>query len=122
MADNVVSLDKYQTYLKNTKFAEFNFMNDIQNRMVETKLNEELRPVDIDEILLIKLNCERVLLKFVNIVKDLVDCKHIHEKIIMEGLNGFLHIENDDLYLYSVHRFMARNGNHAAYQGKVFCS
>jgi hypothetical protein len=119
MSDNVVSLEKYQRYLKNTDFAQFNFMNDIQDRMVEAKLNVELQPIDINELLLVKLNCERVLLKFVNIVKDLVDCKHIHEKIIMEGLNGFLQIENDDLVLYSVHRFMARDGKNALYQGNL---
>lgn len=128
MSDNVVSLDKYQNYLKNTSFAEYNFMNEIQKRMDDPKyikkkedsnLQVEVPFSEMNELLLIKLNCERVLYKFVNIVKDLVDCKLIHEKIIMEGLNGFLQIENDDLILYSVHRIMARDGKSSLYPGKL---
>jgi len=128
MSDNFVSLDKYQNYLKNTSFAEYNFMNEIQKRMDDPKyikkkedsnLQVEVPFSEMNELLLIKLNCERVLYKFVNIVKDLVDCKLIHEKIIMEGLNGFLQIENDDLILYSVHRIMARDGKSSLYPGKL---
>lgn len=127
MSDNIVSIDKYQNYLKNDSFAEYNFMNEIQKRMDDPKYNKNKTPnlsvevpfSEMNEILLIKLNCERVLYKFVNIVKDLVDCKLIHEKIIMEGLNGFLQIENDDLILYSVHRIMARDGKSALYPGKL---
>jgi len=118
MSDNVVSLDKYAEYVKNENFAQYNFMNDMQKRMTDsTFLTDELIANEINELLLIRLNCEKVLIKFVNIIKDLVDCKHIGEKIVMEGLNGFLQIENDDLVLYSVHRFMARDGQSALYKG-----
>jgi len=94
-------------------------MNDIQKRYNDKALQEDLESKELDEISLIKLNCDRVLLKYVNIVKDLVDCKNIFEKIIMEGLNGYLVIDNDDLVFYSVYRFMARKENsHLLYQGK----
>ena len=93
-------------------------MNDIQLRYNEEELARPLDNREIDEITLMKINCDRVLVKFVNIVKDIVDCKNIHDKIIMEGLNGYLVIDNDDLIFYSVYRFMARDGNHALYQGK----
>jgi len=117
MTDNSISLERYQNFFKNTNFSEFNFMNDIKNRTEDTLLNIELSPQEIDELMLIKCSCERVLLKFINIIYDLVDCKLLHERIIMEGLNGFLQIENEDLVLYSVHRFMARDGNNAVYKG-----
>ncbi len=114
-----MNLDKYQSFFKNPDFAEFNFMNSIQKRYCEDSMQEDLtdETKQLDEMNLIKINCDRVLLKFVNIIKDLVDCKHIPEKIIMEGLNGYLVIENDDLVFYSVYRFMARDGSHSLYQG-----
>jgi len=80
---------------------------------------QPLEQEELDEITLMKISCDRVLLKFVDIVKDLVDCKNIMEKIIMEGLNGYLVIENDDLIFYSVYRFMARDGSHSLYQGNI---
>lgn len=118
MSDNLVSLDRFHEYIKRKDFAQFNFMNEmIEGRMIDERLNKELQATEINELLLIRLNCEKVLVKYVNIVKDLVDCNHIHEKIVMEGLNGFLQIENDDLFLYSIHRFMARDGKNALYKG-----
>jgi len=94
-------------------------MNNIQKRYNDKALQEDLEPKELDEISLIKLNCDRILLKYVNIVKDLVDCKNIFEKIIMEGLNGYLVIDNDDLVFYSVYRFMARKNSHLLYQGII---
>ena len=74
---------------------------------------------EIDEIIVIKIACERLLLKYAKIIKDLVDCKNIGNKIIIEGLNGFMIIENDEMVLYCIYRFMARDGNHVLFEGII---
>jgi len=117
MSDNVVNLEKYKEYIKLESFASFNFMKVVRQRFDAKLMMEKPLEDELDEITLLKISCDRVLLKFVDIVKDLVDCKNILEKIIMEGLNGYLVIENDDLIFYSVYRFMARDGSHSLYQG-----
>lgn len=117
--DSIVTLDKYKFYIKNKYFSTFNFITDIQERFNEKYTKESYTEIkfEVDEITSIKLCCDRVLLKYSNIIKDLVDCKHLEEKIILEGLNGFLIIENDDIILYSVYRFLARDGTHLLFQG-----
>lgn len=119
LVDSMVTLDRYKYYIKNKFFSTFNYISFIQERYHEkqTKVSYTEINYNVDEIASIKLCCDRVLLKFSNIIRDLVDCKHLDEKIIMEGLNGFLIIENDDILLYSVYRFIARDGSHFLYQG-----
>jgi hypothetical protein len=119
--DSSVNLNKFEEYVKNEKFAQFNQLNEIKKNYTDKELNENLIDSNIDEISLIKISSDLVLFKFANIIKDLVDCnKNIHEKIIMKGLNSFLVIENDFLVLYSVYRFRARNNDHILYQGNFF--
>ena len=120
LVDSLVTLDRYKYYVKNKYFSTFNYIIDVSDRYQEkvTKVSFTETKFSVDEITTIKLCCDRVLLKYSNIIRDLVDCKHIDEKIVMEGLNGFLIIENDDILLYSVYRFLARDGAHFLYQGK----
>lgn len=118
IGDSSISLETFQNCLINSSFAEFNFMNDVQNRTKDVELSKEIQKDAIDEILLIKLNCDKILEKYVNIIKQLVDTKHIEDKIVMDGLNGFLVIENDDIVLYSIYRFFARDGESNVYKGK----
>jgi hypothetical protein len=121
LMDSLITLDRYKYYVRNRYFSTFNYIVDIQERYQEkpTKVSYTESNFIINEIQSIKLCCDRVLLKYANIIKDLVDCKHIDEKIVMEGLNGFLIIENDDILLYSVYRFLARDGSHFLYQGMM---
>jgi hypothetical protein len=75
----------------------------------------------IDDIFLIKLTTEKMLGKFAIILKDLVDCKDITtNKIAMEGLNGFLIIENEELVLYSIYRYTVRDNNHNINEGMIY--
>lgn len=94
-------------------------MNEIQKKISDTAMMATLESdFEINEIYIIKLTTERMLFKFVNIIKDLVDSKKIGTKIILEGLNGFLQVENEELVLYSIYRFMTRDSNPNLYQGK----
>jgi len=118
LVDSMVTIDRYYKFLKNINFGQFNFINEIIENMKEENLNKPFEnSFQATEIDLIKLSTERMLLKFGVIIKDLVDCRKISEKIVMEGLNGFLHIENEELVLYSIHRFMARDSLHNVYEG-----
>ena len=121
LVDSLISLDRYKYYIKNRYFSTFNYILDIQERFQENHVKVSYNEIgfNIDEIHSIKVCCDRVLLKYANIIKDLVDCKHIDEKVVLEGLNGFLIIENDDILLYSVYRFLARDGSHFLYQGNL---
>jgi hypothetical protein len=114
LIDSMITLEKYAEYVRNVKFSQFNFMNEIRLKQTEEKLLENFpSEQDIDEIHLVKLISERMLLTYANIIKDLNDCKNIHEKIVLEGLNGFLVVDNDEIVLYSIYRFMARDDYHA---------
>jgi len=117
MMDSIVSLDRYKKYIRNKTFAVFNHLTNTQDRCSEAVLKNgyEQTKFQINEIYTIKLACDRVLQKYGNIMKDLVDCKHVEEKIILEGLNGYMIIENDDLVLYLVYKFIARDGSHILY-------
>ena len=122
LVDSLITIDRYKFYIRNKYFSTFNFIIDIQERYQErhSKVSYTENNFVIDEIFSLKICCDRVLLKYANIIKDLVDCKHIDEKIVLEGLNGFLIIENDDFLLYSVYLFLARDGSHFLYQGILF--
>jgi hypothetical protein len=118
LADSMVTLDRYYKFLKNPNFGQFNFINEICDKYKEENLNVKYSSDhSIKEIDIIKIAAEKMLLKFGIIIKDLVDCRKITDKIIMEGLNGFLHIDNDELILYSIHRFSARDSKHIIYEG-----
>ncbi len=122
LVDSLITIDRYKFYIRNKYFSIFNYIADVQERFQEKsyKVSYTQTSYKVDEIHSFKLCCDRILLKYANIIKDLVDAKHIDEKIILEGLNGFLIIENDDFLLYSVYRFIARDGSHFLYQGKIF--
>jgi len=75
---------------------------------------------NIDEIYLIKLTTEKMLAKFATIIKDLVDCNNIFSKICLEGLNGFLVVENEELILYSIYRYVVRDGAHNLNEGDFY--
>jgi hypothetical protein len=120
LADSLVTLDRYYKFLKNPNFGQFNFINELCEKYKEENLNEPFSSDHIvKEIDVIKIATEKMLLKFGVIIKDLVDCRKITDKILMEGLNGFLHIDNDELILYSIHRFSARDSKHFIYEGKL---
>ena len=114
MMDSVVSLDRFRSFVRNKNFCTFNHLSSIQERCNDTNMKKfyNLNSFIINEIYTFKLACDRVLQKFGNIMKDLVDCKHVEEKIIFEGLTGYLLIENDELILYCVYRYLARDGSH----------
>lgn len=119
--DLLVNLDKYTDYIKNNKFSQFNFLNEILEKQCEENLTQQFDIHEVvEEIHLLKLTTERMLFTYANIVKSLNDCKTIGEKIIMEGLNGFLVIENDEVILYSIYRFMARDDYHALHSKVKF--
>ena len=44
-----------------------------------------------------------MLLRYSHVIKNLNDCKNIKDKIVLEGLNGFLVIENEEVILYSIY-------------------
>lgn len=114
----MVNIEKFSKYLQNESFATFNFISDIQKKNVESILTTPFtKEYEINEIKIIKLTTERMLFKYANIIKDLIDCKNIGSKICLEGLNGFLVVENEELVLYSIYRFMARDGSHNLYMG-----
>ena len=58
-----------------------------------------------------------MLAKFATIIKDLVDCKNIFSKICLEGLNGFLVVENEEIVLYSIYRYVVRDAAHNLNEG-----
>ena len=119
--DSMITLEKYAEYVRNIKFSQFNFFNEILSAHIEDNLLITFEAAYvIDEIHLIKLVSERMLYTYANIIKNLNDCKNIHEKIIMEGLNGFLVIENDEIILYQIYRFLARDEFHGLHEGLKF--
>ena len=119
MMDNLVSIERYKYYLKNNEFCTFNHLTYISMKYDDKilKSSDQAYPNGfiINEIYTLKLALSRILYKFGNIISDLVDCKNIKDKIVMEGLNGYMIIENDELILYLVYRFIAREGNHMLY-------
>jgi hypothetical protein len=116
--DSLVSLEKFSKYIHDHSFAKFNYINDNQEKMSEYNLSREFsKEFKIKEIHVMKTISERMLYKFTNIIKDLVDCKKIGTKIVMDGFTGFLQIENEEIVLYSIYRFMTRDNNHNLYQG-----
>ena len=120
LLDSMITLQKFTEYIQNIKFAQFNYINDIQDNNKESEIMKKLNiDLEVDEIYTIKLITERMLFKFSNVIKDLIDCNDIHTKICLEGLNGFLIVENDELILYVIYRYMARDGNHNLYKGKM---
>jgi hypothetical protein len=116
--DSMITLEKYAEYVRNIKFSQFNFFNEILASHIEENLLITFESsYVIDEIHLIKLVSERMLYTYANIIRNLNDCKNIHEKIIMEGLNGFLVVENDEIILYQIYRFLARDDKHSLHDG-----
>jgi tetratricopeptide (TPR) repeat protein len=109
-ADTRITLERYSNYIMNQEFVEFNAISSINLRHSETELAKILDE-EITEIFTIKIATDRLLLKYAKIIIDLIDCQDIQDKIVMEGLNGFLVIENDEMVLYSIYRFIARNKN-----------
>ena len=119
LSDMILNLEKFENYIKNFHFSKFNYVADILNKNSETSMKTNYTTdFVIDEIYLIKLTTEKMLGKYATILKDLVDCKDIISKIAMEGLNGFLVIENEELVLYSIYRYTVRDNNHNINQGK----
>jgi hypothetical protein len=114
-----ITLQKFSNYIFNNKFAQFNFITEIVSSNTDSALKESFSiDFEITEIYTIKLISERMLYKYCNVLKDLVDCKNINAKICLDSLNGFLIVENDELILYSIYRFTARDGSHNIYEGK----
>jgi hypothetical protein len=120
LVDSLITLDRYRYFIKNKMFCTFNFITDIIGRYNSENSENELEKKELyfNESFVIKMCCDKILEKYAKIIINLVDAKHIEEKIVMEGLNGFLVVENDDILLYSIFRFIARDGSHAIYQGK----
>jgi hypothetical protein len=112
--DTLITLEKFGEYVRNLKFSQYNFLNENLIKQQEKKLHDEKdNNFEYDEIYLIKLATERMLYTYANLIINLNDCKTIKEKIILEGLNGFLVVENDELVLFAIYRFMARDDFHA---------
>jgi tetratricopeptide (TPR) repeat protein len=117
IVDSLITLERFGKYMKNNEFGIFNHINEMQEKQSDKVISQEIPEThEFDEIQLIKITTERMLLKFANLIKDLVDCKNIHEKIVLEGLNGFLVVENEEIVLFSIYRFMARDSQHAIYE------
>jgi hypothetical protein len=116
-----ITLQKFNNYIFNKKFAEFNFIDNVIENNSDSALKENFSSeFEINEIFTIKLISERMLFKFANVIKDLIECQNISSKICLESLNGFLAIENDEIILYTIYRYMARDGKHNLYEGKSF--
>jgi tetratricopeptide (TPR) repeat protein len=118
IVDNMITLEKFSYYIQNPSFCEFNFIRDIKNKTEENLANAFPDDFEINEIYIVKLITERMLYKYATIITDLVDCKTITDNICLEGLNGFLLVENDELVLYSIYRFQVRDGTHTIHPGK----
>jgi hypothetical protein len=113
-----VTLQKFSSYVYNNKFAQYNFITEIINNNSDSALKENLpNDFEINELYALKLISERILFKYANILKDLVDCKNITSKVCLDSLNGFLIVENDELILYSIYRFTARDTDHIIDEG-----
>lgn len=118
-SDLIVNLEKFESFVKNSQFSKYNYVKDILEKNTESNMKENYSSdFVVDEIYLIKLTTEKMLGKFATILKDLVDCKDILHKIAMEGLNGFMIIENEELVLYSIYRYTVRDKNHNINEGK----
>jgi hypothetical protein len=115
LVDNLITLGTFSEYVHNSEFAEFNFIKDLKKKTDGSLCNPYDMNFEINELYIIKFVTERMLFKFANIISDLVDCKNINERIVMEGLNGFLLIDNDELVLFSIYRYMVRDGAHNIY-------
>ena len=114
----ILNLEKFEYFVKNVHFCKFNYVSDILNKNSELNMRTNFSSDFIlDDIYLIKLTTEKMLGKFAIILKDLVDCKDITSKIAMEGLNGFLIIENEELVLYTIYRYTVRDNNHNINEG-----
>lgn len=115
----IVNLEKFEYFVKNHNFCKYNYISDILDKNTEINMRANYSSEFLmDEIYLIKLTTEKMLGKFATILKDLVDCSDILHKIAMEGLNGFLIIENEELVLYTIYRYTVRDNNHNINEGK----
>ena len=119
-SDSAFSIDKLFVYILNKDFCEYNSVSKVKESNTEEYLNNELKDVlpnrkgklkniiDVPEFFIIKTFCDRIQYKFANIICDLVDSKNIEEKIVLESLNGFMSIDNNEIILYSTYKFVSR--------------
>lgn len=120
--DLVVSLAKYQNNLK-TKDYIFNYIQHIMQKYSKTdtqnKVNILNKTISVNENELIEIASEQMLSKYALIISDLINSKFMLEGICLKSLNGFLHIEDDEINLYIINRFSARISNHQLYQNTI---
>lgn len=112
IVDNMITLEKFTHFVQREDFCEFNFIKIIKSKDDESLMQPFEQEFEINEIFMTKLITERMLFKFSNLITDLVECKNITTQICMEGLTGFLVIDNDELILYCIYRYMVRDGSH----------